>query len=192
MNVVVNIADERLVFTMDRETLGDWALDEIEVETRPDGFHLILDEEEIVLTVADPVGFAGELAIVRQRNQVSEIADEEGAARTTPLAAEPDIGLKRGGISRWVLGVDPEEQFEDVRQRISALGSLLTDESVAPAELFGRWLRLLKEINRRHGQGAMPTPLFYRLNTELLDLIPVPASIPSAAVTESQQRFTQP
>ena len=52
---------------------------------------------------------------------------------------------------------------------------------MSPADAFARWLKLLKEINRRHGQGSLPLDQFYRLNTELLDLIPEPEPAPTVA-----------
>jgi len=64
-------------------------------------------------------------------------------------------------------------------RRISDIAKALTSDSVSPAAAFAQWLTLLKEINRRHGQGSMPTDLYYRLNTQLLDLIPVPTPLPS-------------
>jgi hypothetical protein len=63
--------------------------------------------------------------------------------------------------------------------RISDIAKALTSDSVSPAAAFAQWLKLLKEINRRHGQGSMPTDLYYRLNTQILDLIPDPAPVPA-------------
>lgn len=186
LQVVVDVSDERMVIISGREHLGEWALDGLLMDSRPDGFHLTLDQEEIILTVTDPAGFA------RQLGKTHQVDDEHGGrgVADSPPTDQDDNG-KRKGLSGRLNDVGLEERFGDVRRRISALATALTDESVAPSDLFGRWLRLLKEINRHHGQGAMPTPLFYRLNTELLDLIPAPPGPLPPQVVESKTRAAQ-
>jgi hypothetical protein len=62
--------------------------------------------------------------------------------------------------------------------RVSQVSAALNSTSVSPAAAFADWLRLLKEINRRHRQGSMTSDLFYELNTKLLDLIPEPPTEP--------------
>lgn len=186
LNVVVDVSDERMVIISGREHLGEWALEGLLMDSRPDGFHLTLDQEEIILTVTDPAGFAELLG----KQQVN---DDYGGRRVvvSPRPEHDDNG-KRKGISGRLHEVDPEERYEDVKLRISMLASALTDESVSVEDFFGRWLRLLKEINRRHGQGAIPSRVFYELNTELLELMPAPASTPPPQVVESMERAGQP
>jgi hypothetical protein len=62
---------------------------------------------------------------------------------------------------------------------MSGIAKALASDSVTPAAAFTQWLSLLKEINRLHGQGSLPTDLFYQLNTQMLDLIPEPSPIPA-------------
>lgn len=151
VNVVVDITEETLsVSTSDRK-LGDWSLPELEISSRSDGFHMRLDGQEVVLSVDDSARFALELGSAGQHR------------------------ANRSGISRRLAGITPDEQFEDLKRRIADVALALKDDTVSPDRAFGLWLRLLKDINVHHGQGSMPTPLFYRLNTELLDLIPVPS-----------------
>lgn len=176
LNVAVEIADEMIRFTSGGKSLGEWPQARVEVEVQPDGFHLTIDNEEIVLTVTDPSGFARALGVSggRPRKAATEVVANAGA-----LAV---LGEQNGAAkSKWLSGrletISPEEKFADVIVRISELKAALTDDAVPPQDVFGRWLRLLKEVNLRHGQGAMPTPLFYRLNTELLDLIPAPPRV---------------
>lgn len=191
VTVVVDVSDEEIVITSGQEILGVWPLQGIKVESHADGFHLTLDQEEIILSVADAARFASQLGVEhqdgeqRRRNRAAQEGHDPSATETHGLG-------KRVGISRRLEEVDIEERFADVRRRISALATALTDESVSPSDLFGRWLRLLKEINLQHGQGAMPTPLFYRFNTELLDLIPAPSGPLPAQVVESMEQSSQP
>lgn len=145
LGVEVDIAGERMTLTTGDRKLGDWALKEVDIAAMPDGFHINLDGEDVVLSVADTAKFESELGTIVKR------------PRKTPLRRPSE-----------------EERFEDLRGRIDELSFIVTSEEVEPSEVFGRWLRLLKETNRYHGQGAMTTQLFYRLNTQLLELIPEP------------------
>jgi len=185
LNVVVDVADERMVIISGKEHLGEWALDGLSMDSRPDGFHLTLDQEEIILTVTDPAGFAQLLG----RQQVG--GDIGGKPVVDSPQAEHNDNGKQKGISGRLDDVDPEDRYEDVKLRISMLARGVTDESMSPEEFFGRWLRLLKEINRRHGQGAIPSRVFYELNTELLELMPAPASTPPPQVVESRGRTAE-
>lgn len=185
LNVVVDVSEERMIILSGREHLGEWALDGLLMDSQPDGFHLTLDQEEIILAVSDPAGFAELLG-------KQQVGDDIGGKPVvdSPRAEHNDNG-KRKGISGRLEDVDLEERYEDVKLRISVLASALTDESVSVEDFFGRWLRLLKEINRRHGQGAIPSRVFYELNTELLELMPAPASTPPPQVVESRGRTAE-
>lgn len=157
VSVVVDISYERLKFTSGDKSLGDWPLDDVSVVSLPDGFHLKLEDEEIVLTVSDPNTFFGYFQDRRK----------QGAVETGVRAMS-----KEATISNRLKPMDPEEQYTDLRSAIDKLAAALVEDKIPPAQVFATWLRLLKELNRRHGHGQMPTPLFYRLNTELLDMLP--------------------
>jgi hypothetical protein len=183
LSVVVDISDERMVLSSGKENLGEFDLHGIKVESGSDGFHLTLDQEEIILSVADPIGFARELGMTPP-------VDSGGSRRVdTSKAGEKGTG-NGSAISRRLESIDLD--FDDVRGRISILEAALTNDTVPAAEFFAQWLRLLKEINRRHGQGAIPSPTFYRLNSELLDLMPAPENSPPPQVVESRERASQP
>lgn len=176
LNVAVEVADEMIRFTSGGKSLGEWPQARVAVEVQSDGFHLTIDDEEIVLTVTDPSGFARALGVSagRPRPAATDVVANAGAVA---VLAERSGAAKSKWLSGRLETVSPEEKFADVIERISELKAALTDDAVSPQDVFGRWLRLLKEVNLRHGQGAMPTPLFYRLNTELLDLIPAPPRV---------------
>jgi hypothetical protein len=176
INVRVEVADEMIRFTSGDKPLGDWPQAKVDVEIQSDGFHLTFDNEEVVLTVTDPTGFARALGV--SRNQPRRKPGITTAANgAVAVLSEQNDAARSNGLSGRLGNITPEEKFADVIGRISELKATLTDETIPPQDVFGHWLRLLKEINLRHGQGAMPTPLFYRLNTELLDLIPAPARL---------------
>ncbi|HEU4895521.1 MAG TPA: hypothetical protein VFT85_06765 [Acidimicrobiia bacterium] len=163
VSVVVDISGDRLKFDQGDTALASWPLDGVAVEARSDGFHLKFEEEEVILNVEDAQRFAGELARAQKT--------------PPPILAEAtsEQPQRRENMFERLNGVDPEELFASVKARITELREALVDPDVEPDVVFARWIRLLREINLRHGQGAMPTPLFYRLNTELLDLLPVPS-----------------
>lgn len=175
MNVVVEIVDEVISFTSGDQSLGSWPLEDVEIEVKSDGFHLTFEDEEIVLTVTDPAGFANSVSIDTHSDQRAE---EPAVINGEPVLATQDGARKGTGLSGRLESVSPEEKFADVIERVAELKTALTDDAITPQDVFGRWLRMLREINMRLGQGAMPTPLYYRLNSELLDLIPVPPRSP--------------
>jgi hypothetical protein len=177
LSVVVEVVNDRVAFTSGDKPLGDWPLGTVDVDVRSDGFHLIFDNEEIVLTVTDPAGFARALGVgARRPGQVPTSAGVKGRAEA--VLVESNGSRSRNVLSSRLQGVPPEERFAEVIGRVSELRTALTDDTVPPQDVFARWLRLLKEINQRHGHGAMPTPLFYKLNTELLELMPAPSKPP--------------
>lgn len=152
VSVVVDISGETLIVTTGDKRLGEWPLTGLHFSAQSDGFHVRLDDQDVVLAVDDSTRFALELGSAGQHQQ-------------------------RTGISRRLAGITPDEQFEDLKRRITAVAAALADDNTSPEHAFGQWLRLLKDINVHHGQGSMPTPLFYRLNTQLLELIPAPQRV---------------
>jgi len=174
INVGIEVANEMIKFTSGDNDLGEWPQEKVEVEIQSDGFHLTFDGEEIVLTVTDPAGFALALGVSASRPRKQASPSVSVPPGPEVVLSEQNGAPRSNGISNRLESISPEEKFADVIERISRLRTMLTDAAIPPQDVFGQWLRLLKEINLRHGQGAMPTPLFYRLNTELLELIPAP------------------
>jgi hypothetical protein len=164
--------------------VAGWSLGEIEVVTLFDGFHIKVDGEEIVLAVADPTRFATELGVGGERpSRLAAVGADQPIPNGFSTAHRQQDAVPKG--RETAISPPPaaetigEELLEDMTRRISEIAEALTSDSVSPASAFAQWLTLLKEINRRHGQGSMPTDLYYRLNTQLLDLIPVPAPLTS-------------
>ena len=179
--VEVDIGHERMTLTAADRTVGVWPLEELDVSSRTDGFHIRVDGEEIVLNVTDSKRFAAELGIdKRPRRPALVKADQAAHTRRSPAESRQSTLPKTNGAiksRRPAAKTTPEpEPLDDVQHRISEIAMALTSDSVSPAEAFAEWLKLVKEINRRHGQGSMPSDLFYLLNSQLLDLIPDPTS----------------
>jgi hypothetical protein len=128
--------------------LGAWPVRSLKFSQQSDGFHGRLDDQDVILSVDDSTRFALELGSSGQQRS-------------------------RSGIAKRLATISPDQLFEELKRRVTEVAEAMSDDIVIPDPAFGEWLRLLKEINVRHGQGSMPTSLFYRLNTELLDLIPV-------------------
>jgi len=163
LNVVVDIEGDRISFKSGDQTLGNWSLEEVDKQLKSDGFYLNIGNEKIILSVADSATFASALGLVDK-------------TRSQRSANQNVVNGTVQGISRRLEGIAPEDRVDDIRRRMADLKSAMTDDSISPPELFRRWLTLLKDINVRHGQGSIPSTIFYRLNTEILDLMPVPAS----------------
>lgn len=155
IGVEVDILHERMTVTSGERTVAQWPLERLEVTMRSDGFHIEVDDEALVLAVSDAKRFAAAL----------------GVSVPTIAAAPPSVRLA-------AKAEENEQDLAVLRRRISDLARDLTSETVSPSDVFGRWLRLLKELNRLHREGALPNPLFHELNSHLLNLIPEPAQEP--------------
>ena len=180
LGVEVDIRHERMVLTAGDRTVATWPLDEIVVASRSDGFHIKVDGDEVILYVSDSTRFAAELGIGRRLAVVG--ADQprhiDLSAKDEPQNSLPQVN-EETFAPRPATETTPERNsIEDMQHRIADIAKALTSDAVSPADAFAQWLAFLKEINRRHGQGSMPSSQYYLLNTQLLDLIPEPASSP--------------
>lgn len=73
--------------------IGTWPLDQVGIASKPDGFHLRIEGEEVVLTTDDDARFALALGINTPTNRLArmmaKLRDESTAATTT--AADPSV-----------------------------------------------------------------------------------------------------
>jgi hypothetical protein len=168
LGVEVDILHERMTLTAGDRTVANWPLEELEVASLFDGFHIKVGDEEMILNVADSKRFATELGIGRPRPEAHHNGSHRSNGTTVPLRPLPEATAD-------------EEQFYEMKRRISDIAEALGSDSVSPPEALARWLSLLKELNRRHGQGSMPTYLYCQLNSQLLDLMPEPTLAPIPA-----------
>lgn len=64
LSVVIDLTeDERVVVHAGEVEIGDWARDQMRLTARDDGFHLLVEGEEMVLDVRDDARFALELGM---------------------------------------------------------------------------------------------------------------------------------
>jgi hypothetical protein len=151
-----------MTMTAGDRTVADWPLEQLDVTVLADGFHIKVDDEVMVLNVSDTARFAAELGVdSNPARSIAENSQPTGLSSRIMVPAEPD-----------------PSQLEGLRSRISEIARNLASDSVAPEMVFAEWLRLLKEINRLHGEGSLPNSLYYQLNTHLLELIPEPSFTP--------------
>ena len=171
MGVEVDIFRERMTVMAGDQQVGDWALEELDIESQSDGFHVAVDGEEIILNVTDSTRFAAELGITGSRPVRLVEINASNLPRIGLASIKGQLNYQR---ARNGEPASDGGQVEEIRHRISEVAEALASDSVSPAQAFARWLGLLKEVNYRHGQGSMTTDRFFELNTELLDLIPGP------------------
>ncbi len=182
MGVEVDIGHERMTLTAADRTVGVWPLEELDISSLSDGFHIRVDGEEIVLTVTDSKRFAAALGIDKRPTRSAVVKTEQPTRRRpSPVERETQSPKPNNQVKtpRAVAKPPPaSEQLDDVELRITQIADALTSDSVSPADAFAEWLKLVKEINRRHVEGSMPSELFHKLNTQLLDLLPDPIPDP--------------
>jgi hypothetical protein len=172
LGVEVDIDHARMTVTAGDRRVGAWPLDKLEVEAHPDGFHITVEGEAIILSVAEAARFATALGVSRAPRPTL------GSYRTPPpeltenghQVPPPGTGAPNGAKP----APSAAELREKMEERISTVAGLLESDDVSPAEAFVEWVRLLKELNHRHGQGSLPSDHYFRLNTKVLDLIPEP------------------
>ncbi len=161
LNIEVDVSDETMTLLVGDQEVASWPLGGLEVGLRSDGFHVKTEDEEFVLNVTDATRFAVELGVGN--------VDREAPMRNARTTSVPLLNATTLN----------EFRFEDVERRIERVGEALSADGVSPAEAFAQWLKLLKEINRRHGQGSIPTHHYFELNTRLLELMPEPEPPPA-------------
>ena len=61
LGVVVDLTGKQMSVTVDGRPLAAWSLEEIEIAHNPDGFHIEVEGEEVILNVNEKVRFATEI-----------------------------------------------------------------------------------------------------------------------------------
>jgi hypothetical protein len=153
LSVEIDITDEMVLVTSGNKTLAEWSLHELTVSRHSDGLHVMVENEEVVLSTPDLAKLAGAL-----RAKDAERATSNGRPTGRTLNRAAMLETRNG----------------EMRERVEMVTKALNSDLVNPAEAFGMWLKLLRELNHRHGHGAISSEHFYELNTRMLDLIPVP------------------
>lgn len=63
LGVEVDLTGERMVVSASGNPIADWSIGEIQVLSRPDGFYIEAEGEELLLNVTDGIRFARELGL---------------------------------------------------------------------------------------------------------------------------------
>jgi hypothetical protein len=58
LEIEMHLGENRLRVTAHGQFIGDWDLDEVGIRPKKDGFHLLVEDEEIVIRTTDDAGFA--------------------------------------------------------------------------------------------------------------------------------------
>lgn len=58
LDVVLDLEGERILIRSTSQVLGEWALSDIGIRGRDDGFHLLIEGEEVIVSCTDEAGFA--------------------------------------------------------------------------------------------------------------------------------------
>lgn len=87
VKVHIDLDDEHCQVTSGEIEIGHWSLEELHVMAKEDGFHVLVEGEEIVLTTNDDPGFAVALGVRNAppllRRQISERMRELGIGADT-------------------------------------------------------------------------------------------------------------
>jgi hypothetical protein len=63
MGVEIDLTDDRMKVTAGGAEVGDWSRQEVRVQALPDGFHLRVEGEVVILDVSDDARFALDLGL---------------------------------------------------------------------------------------------------------------------------------
>jgi hypothetical protein len=58
LDVVLDLEEERLLIRSTTQVLGEWPISDVGIRGRDDGFHLMIEGEEIIVSCEDEAGFA--------------------------------------------------------------------------------------------------------------------------------------
>lgn len=67
LGVEVDLTGNRLKVSAGDHSLANWNLNEVRIARFSDGFHVRAEDEVVVISVDDPVGFAIELGLIERR-----------------------------------------------------------------------------------------------------------------------------
>ena len=68
LGVEIDLSGDRMVVKVDDAELANWPLADIKVHSRPDGFHISAEGEDIIINVSDGARFAREIGNALQRD----------------------------------------------------------------------------------------------------------------------------
>lgn len=119
VTVQVHLGDETITLLAAGGTeIGTWPLSEVGIASRPDGFHLRIEGEEVILTTDDDARFALELGITTPTNRLArmmaKLRDE------TTAQADTEVTVDLTDVDQPAMGY-PEPEAPVVSRRESRL-----------------------------------------------------------------------
>ena len=63
LGVEVDLTGERMTVTAGESEVANWALEEIQISSLPDGFHIEAEGEKVILNLNDDARFAQEVGL---------------------------------------------------------------------------------------------------------------------------------
>lgn len=63
LGVVIDLTDERMRVSSAQAEIGNWSRKDVRVNALPDGFHMRVEGEEVILDISQDAEFAVELGI---------------------------------------------------------------------------------------------------------------------------------
>lgn len=134
VTVRVHLDDETLTLLAPNETeIGTWPLGEIGIASRPDGFHLRIEGEEVILTTDDDARFALALGIstptTRLARMMAKLRDE-AAANPADEGATIDLDELEGVQSMDILSPDRSRREGRLQNGLPYLGPLVLAAAV--------------------------------------------------------------
>jgi len=106
LSAVLQVVDGRLRVTSQQHELGSWALEDVSARLRPDGCHVVVDGEEMIVTVPRPVQLAEAIGL-GWTDPADDSLLEAPTSSEAPLEA-PEVTVDPGFIAdiplAWKLG----------------------------------------------------------------------------------------
>lgn len=173
LEAVVLVAGGRVKVEASSMELGDWELSEIEVGRQLDGFHVTVDDEELVLGFEDEDAFATALAAERRGrarrtllprrvssprasavDQDDSPSEAEVQARDRPVPP-PVSDIQKGPPGNSRAGGSREEVIPDRRStEHRTAGSVGSTLAIAARATLDRWSRLPRRWRLVAGGGV--------------------------------------
>lgn len=138
VTVQVHLGEETLTLLAPGGTeIGTWPLAEVGIASRPDGFHLRIEGEEVILTTDDDARFALELGITTPTNRLArmmaKLRDETAAEEASDSDTEVTVDLteEMAGIAyqEWEAPVISRRESR-LSNGLPYLGALVVSASV--------------------------------------------------------------
>lgn len=138
VGVVIHLDDETLRLVGDDSDLGVWPLSDVGISSQPDGFHLRVEGEEIVLTTSDDARFALEIGIQTPTNR---LARQMARLRDRGDQVEPESTLDPASTDEIAYDAPVSRRHRRSRRGLTHFGPLVV--VAATVGLIGALLALV-------------------------------------------------